>query len=180
MADWIRQSYPDAEIQWRPFLLRPDMPPEGMELSREYKDDMADARRRLARAAADVGLPIAFSDHVPNSRRALEATEYAKQQGEGEEFHRAVFAARYGEGSDISEWEVLRQAAVKASLDPDDMERQTGSGRFREDVEVKAGEAREMGIHAIPTFVINDRCRIVGFQPFEVFRRAIEEITGQE
>lgn len=153
------------------------MPPEGMDLPEEYKADMADTRRRLAAVAAEGGLAEVYPEHIPNSRRALEATEYAEQQGSGEEFHRAVFRKRYVEGLDISSWDVLRAAATEAGLDPDELQRETGGGRYRAIVEQKAEAAREMGIHAVPTYVINDEYRIVGVQPFETFRQAIEQIT---
>jgi predicted DsbA family dithiol-disulfide isomerase len=152
------------------------MPPEGMELPEDYKADMEDTRKRLARVAESGSLPMVFSGHIPNSRRALEATEYAWSQGKGEEFHRAVFARLYGEGKDISRWEVLREAAVAAGLDPDDLQQQTESGRFRQEVEAQAEAARELGIHAVPTYVINEKYRIVGAQPYDVFRQAIEQI----
>lgn len=155
------------------------MPPEGMELPEEYKTaDMEDTRRRLKTVAEAGGLKVVFSDHVPNPRRAHEATEYAGERGRGEEFHRAVLGRRYAAGLDISRWEVLRSAAVEAGLDPDDMQQAVESGRYRGAVEEKAAAAREMGIHAVPTYVINDRYRIVGVQPFEVFREAIERDDG--
>lgn len=155
------------------------MPPEGMDLPQDFKADMADARERLARVAAGGGLPMVFSDHIPNSRRALEATEHAVRQGKGEEFHRAVFAKLYAEGLDISRWDVLRSAATAVGLDPDDMQRQTESGSFRAEVEAQAEAARALDIHAVPTYVINDRHRIVGAQPFEIFRQAIGQITAE-
>lgn len=164
-------------IEWKPFLLRPGMPAQGMDLPPDFKDDMEDTRERLARVAASGGLPIVFSDHIPNSRPALEATEYAAGRGKGVELHRAVFTKLYGEGRDISRWEVLREAAADAGLNPDEMQAQVESGRYREEVESLAEAARELGVHAVPTFVINGRYRIVGAQPYEVFREAIEKIA---
>jgi predicted DsbA family dithiol-disulfide isomerase len=166
-------------IEWKPFLLRPDMPESGMDLPQDYKADMEDTRRRLVSVANDGGLPMVFSDHIPNSRLALEATEYAAVRGKGEEFHRAVFARLYGEGKDISRWDVLREAALEAGLDPDDMQTQIEGGGFRETVKAQAAAARELGIHAVPTYVINGKYRIVGAQPYEVFREAIREIVSR-
>lgn len=155
------------------------MPPEGMDLPQDFKADMADTRERLVRVAATGGLQMVFSDHIPNSRRALEATEYAVQQGLGEEFHSAVFSKLYGEGLDISSWDVLRSAASDVGLNPDDMQRQTESGSFRAAVEAQIEAARALGIHAVPTYVINDGHRIVGAQPFEIFHQAIGQITAE-
>lgn len=155
------------------------MPPEGMQLPEEYKADMDDTRRRLVAVAEQGSLKMVFSDHIPNPRRAHEAMEFAGQQGLGEDFHRAVFHRRYAEGLDISDWEVLRSAAAEAGLDPAELQRETEGGRFSSIVEEKAHAARERGIHAVPTFVINEQYRIVGVQPFEVFQEAIEQIEGE-
>ena len=105
----------------RPYL-RPDTPPEGMRLSPQIRARFAGANERLKQMAHAAGLEMVQPDVIPNSRRALEATEYAREQGKHEQFHRAVFNKFYGEGQDINQWSVLRAAAEEAGLDPDEMD----------------------------------------------------------
>ncbi len=156
------------------------MPPEGVELSLWYRatPEREEARQRLRARAQEVGLPIKFSAHIPNSRRALEATEYANSVGRGAEFHRAVLQKFFAEGRDISDWEVLRQAAIDASIDAGEMQRRTESGEFTTAVTEQDAAAREAGVHAAPTYFINDEVKIVGVQRDEAFEKAIARLAG--
>lgn len=150
------------------------MPIEGRKMPAEYRDDIQDTRRRLKRLADSGGLPLVFPERMVHSRRALEATEYAVEHGSGGRFHRAVFHKLYGEGRDIGSWDVLRAASLDAALDPDAMEEAVESGKYTTALDRKLERAAELGIHAVPTFIINDRFRIVGAQPVETFQNAIE------
>lgn len=134
---------------------------------------MEDTRRRLELMAGSGGMKMAFSGRIPHSRRALEATEYAIEQGRGLEFHRAVFHRLYGEGLDIGSWEVLGAAAAEAGLDPDALRKAVESGRLTPVLDAKLARAAALGIKAVPTYIINDSYRIVGAQPYEVFQEAI-------
>jgi len=168
----LLREHPGAVITWQPYLLRPDLPPEGMELPTEYQDELDDTHMRLRRMAESGGLKIVFTGRIPNSRTALEATEFAYARGRGAEFHREVFTQLYGEGRDIGSWEVLSDAAEKAGLDAGELEEALASGAFSAILESKLAKARELGIKAVPTYVINGTHRIVGAHPYAVFATA--------
>lgn len=179
MADQLRREHPGTAVEWWPFLLRSDMPLEGREIPREYLDDMEDTRSRLKLVADSGGLELNFPGRMFHTRRALEATEYAGDQGRAEEFHRAVFHKLYGEALDIGSWDVLRAATGEAGLDPEAMESQVSDGSYRRALDEKLEVAAALGIHAVPTYVINDRYRIVGVQPLDAFLEAIDLIERE-
>jgi predicted DsbA family dithiol-disulfide isomerase len=106
-----------VEVTWRPYYLRPDTPPEGMELPPHIKAHMTQTNARLKEMATAAGLPMVFPDRLPNTRLAHEATEYAAQKGKGLEFHRAIFDRYYGRGEDISQWKVIQETANELGLD---------------------------------------------------------------
>lgn len=178
-VDQLRLTYPEIAVEWWPFLLRPDIPVEGREMPAEYKYDMEDTRRRLKQVADSGRLPLVFPERMVHSRRALEATEYAADHGKDEPFHRAVFSRLYGEGLDIGRWDVLSSAAVDAGLDPVGMEKAVASRKYAGILETKLERAAELGIHAVPTFIINDRYRIVGVQPVETFQETINSVKRE-
>jgi len=149
------------------------MPPEGMEMPVEYQDETDATHARLRMMADSGGLKIVFSGRIRNSRLALEATEYAYEQGLGNEFHRAVFHQLYGEGRDIGSWDVLRYAARAAGLDAGELEKTTTGGTYAEVLEKKLVAVHELGIKAVPTYVINGSHRIVGAHAYSVFEEAI-------
>lgn len=170
-----------AEVEWRPFLLRPDTPPEGMELPAHIRARMAGTANaeRLKQMARAAGLEMVTPTRIPNARRAHEATEYAGQQGKGEAFHRVVFRQFYGEGRDISRWEVLREAAAEVGLNPDVMQRETDSGQYRAVVEAHFDEAYARGISGVPTYILDDKHAIVGAQPYEAFQQALARLAAE-
>jgi predicted DsbA family dithiol-disulfide isomerase len=132
---------------------------------------------RLQKIADDNGYPLVKLDTLPNSRRALEASEYARIHGKHEKFHRVVFRKLYGEGQDISKWEVLSSAAKEVGLDADEMQVETEAGNYREVLDTQLEKAYAVGIAAVPTYIINDKYRIEGAQSFEVFKQVLTKLA---
>ena len=178
VVEKLEQNF-TLDITWRPYYLRPDTPPEGMELPPHVKARMAQTNSKLKQMADDVGLPMVFPDRLPNTRLAHEATEYANRKGKGLEFHRAVFDRYYGRGEDISQWNVLMTVASEIGLDGADMRREVESGKFSEVVGIHLEEARELGIEAVPTYILNDEYAVVGAHPYEHFVKSLEEIERE-
>lgn len=170
----------NAQVEWRPFYLRPDTPPEGMELPAHVRSRMTQTNERLKQMAKAAGMEMVFSVRLPNTRLAHEATQYATEKGKQFEFHRVVFDKFYGRGEDIGKWEVLRDAARQVGLDADEMQREVEAGKYTAAVSAQVREAQEIGVTGVPTYVINDRYAIVGAQPYEVFLRALEQIEKKE
>jgi len=85
---------------------------------------------RLKQMANMHGLEFVAVERFTNTRLAHEATEYARQHGKVNEFHRVVFRKVYGEGVDISKWDVLRAAAEEVDLDSADRQQVVESGTF--------------------------------------------------
>lgn len=174
----LTKEFP-VELTWRPYYLRPDTPPEGMELPPHVKAHMAQTNARLKQMATAAGLEMIFPNRLPNTRLAHEATEYANQKGKGLDFHRAVFDRYYGRGEDISQWKVLQDVAGEVGLDADEMRREVESGKFTQIVRTQVNEAAQIGIDGVPTYILDDRYAIVGAQPYENFVRAVEQIQRE-
>ena len=134
---------------------------------------------QLKRMANEVGLEMVMPEVIPNSRRALEASEYAREQGHHEEFHRVVFRRFYGEGLDLHSWQLLRASAEEVGLDPDEMQRQTDRGRFKVAVEAQIDEARALGITGVPTYIFDEKYAIIGAQPYNLFRQTIARLLSE-
>jgi predicted DsbA family dithiol-disulfide isomerase len=179
VVDLLKAEY-KVDVEWRPYYLRPDTPPEGMDLP-EYilRARASGADERLQSMANHYGMDFNSPDRIYNTRLAHEATEYANEHGKGLEFHRAVFRKVYAEGLDIGKWDVLRAAAEEVGLDADDMQREVESEKYKNSVVDQVRWAQQIGVTGVPTYVINDRYAIVGAQPYEVFKRALGEILKE-
>ncbi len=176
MVEKLKAEY-DVEIDWRPFYLYWDTPPEGRELSEHIKRARAaGSEERLSQIAGSHGMKFVSTKRIYNTRLAHEATEYAREHGKAIEFHCVVFRKVYAEGQDISQWDVLRSAAVEAGLNADEMQSEVENGKYTADVEAQVQQAYQIGVSGVPTYVINNRYAIVGAQPYEVFKNALAKI----
>ncbi len=176
MVERLKKEY-NIEIDWRPYYLRPDTPPEGMELPEYIQRARANGSEERLRGMAELhGLQFKSVERILNTRLAHEATEYAREKGRGNEFHHIVFRKVYGEGQDISKWDVLRSAAEEAGLDAEDMQSVVESGKYTAEVAGQVQWAQQIGVTGVPTYVINDKYAIVGAQPYQAFKNALAQI----
>jgi predicted DsbA family dithiol-disulfide isomerase len=176
VVDLLKAEY-QVDVEWRPYYLRPDTPPEGLDLPDYILRARANgADERLQNMANLHGMEFKSTERIYNTRIAHEATEYAREHGKGLEFHRVVFRQVYAEGQDPSQWEVLRAAAEEVGLDANDMQSVVDGGKYTAEVAAQVRLAQEIGVTGVPTYVINDRYAVVGAQPYEVFKRALAKI----
>ena len=73
---------------------------------------------------------------------------------------------------------MLRAAAEQAGLDPARMEREVKAGQWREAMQRGLDEAAELGVSAVPTFLVGERFVIQGAQEARVFRQAFERLAA--
>jgi len=170
-----------VDVEWRPFYLYFDTPPEGRDLPEHVKRARAQgSEERLRQIAASYGMEFVSTKRIYNTRLAHEATEYARQHGKGNEFHKVVFRKVYAEGEDPSQWDVLRSAAEEVELDADEMQHEVENEKYMVAVVDKVRWAYQIGVTGVPTYVINNKYAIVGAQPYEVFKGALEQIMNQK
>jgi predicted DsbA family dithiol-disulfide isomerase len=171
----------NVEVEWRPYYLYFDTPPEGRELSEHVKQARANgSEERLRSIATSYGMEFRSVERIYNTRLAHEATEYAREHGKVEEFHKVVFRMVYAEGKDPSQWDVLRSAAQEVGLNGEAMQKAVESETYKANVEEQVRWAYQIGVTGVPTYVINDRYAIVGAQPYEVFKNALEKIKNRK
>ena len=174
----MAQEY-DVEVTWLPFELHPEIPPEGMDLPPHIRAGFGGMSERLQQMAREMGREMVIPDRIPNSRRALEASEYAREQGKHDDFHRVVFQKFYGKGQDMSDWAVLRAAAEEVELDSDEMQQKTDGGDYKTAVDEKFNTARMMGITGVPAYILGDKYAIIGAQPYEVFQQTMTRLKAE-
>lgn len=171
----------NVDVEWRPFYLYFDTPPEGRELPERVKRARAQgSEERLRQMAESYGMEFVSTQRIHNTRLAHEATEYARVHTKGNEFHKIVFRKVYAEGQDPSQWDVLRSAAEEVGLNADEMQREVENEKYLATVVDQVRWAYQIGVTGVPTYVINNRYAIVGAQPYEVFKSALEQIGNQK
>ncbi len=137
---------------------------------------MASPDNPLKVRARQLGIELVEREWVPSSRRAHEATEFARAEGRVEPFHAAVLHAYWSEGRDIHDWAVLEAAATHAGLDAAAMRTAVDAGTFAPIVDERVEAARALGVEAVPTFLIDDRVVVQGAQTLAVFENGLARL----
>lgn len=175
-------------IEWHPFQLNPDMPREGMD-RRAYleakfggKENAARVYARIAEAAETAGLTIDFGamKRTPNTIDAHRLIHWAGIEGRQTAVVSALFRVYFAEGRDIGSAEVLADIADGAGMDAALVSRLLASEADVEEIEARDAHSREMGVTAVPTFIVAQRHAVPGAQPPEVWERVIAEIRAQD
>ncbi len=175
----LKEEFP-VEIEVCPFELRPGLPPEGLprELAyagRTYPPGYID---NILRLAQESGINMKRPARVPNTWKAHEATEYAREHGRLGEFHRRVFQAYWEDEEDIGDPAVLCRLGEECGLDADGLRQALAEGRYTPQVRRQMEWARQAAAHGVPTVVFNDRFTIVGAQDYAVFRDVAARILS--
>jgi predicted DsbA family dithiol-disulfide isomerase len=129
--------------------------------------------------AAKLGIQMKEREWIPSSRRAHECTEFARAQGKLEPFHAAVLRAYWAEGKDLHDWAVLEAAATGAGLDAAAMRAAVEAGTMKAEVDRRVEAAHQLGINAVPTFLVGERFMIQGAQDYLVFQQAMERLGAK-
>ena len=178
------RSRPDvqAELLWRPFLLNPDLGPQGVPqhefLVRKFGGE--DRARRLHGTIADLGwaegIEFRFDRirRVPHSLDAHRLIRWAGRFGAADQMVEAMFEAYFTEGADIGDPHVLATIAGHLGLDATMARRFLGTVAEVEAVHADNLRAHRLGINGVPCFVIAGRSAIAGAQEPEVLERLLD------
>ncbi len=113
---------------------------------------------------------------LSNTRLALEAAEYAREQGRYHELHRELFRAYFSDGANIGDAKVLLKAGEKCGLDRAELGDALTDGRYSPQVRQGSVMAKEFGVTAIPAFFVEGLSVITGAVSEDVFREALEAV----
>ena len=178
--DQLRKAH-DFETKWIAFPLHPEIPEEGLALADLFRGapiDINKVQARLKEAAAELGIPLGERTRTYNTRLAQELAKWAEAQGAGEAFHRAVFRAYFVEGKNIGRVDELVSIAGGLGLSGEAAGKALISRSYQYAVDADWARAKEMGVTAVPTFVMGQG-RITGAQPYEVLEKLLRANLAQ-
>lgn len=131
----------------------------------------------LVTRAKQLGLAMRFDRQlIPSTRRAHQAAAWARSKGAFETFHHELLRRYWEAGDDLHAWETLEAAAKVAGLDGGALRDEVSSGRWKPALDDALAEAAELGVHAVPTFLVGERFVIQGAQDRQVFAHAFERL----
>ena len=175
------------ELLWRPFLLNPDIPPNGVSreefVARKFGGE--DRARRLQNALTDlgraegIGFRFDLMGRVPSSINAHRLVRYAVREGLGEIMVEALFHAYFADGVDIGDVIRLATVAGRVGLDPNAALAFLRSGEEAEAVHTENLRAHRLGVNGVPCFIIGGQQAIAGAQEPEVLERLLDVALQQ-
>ncbi len=173
----------EVELSYRAFELDPTVPPGGMDLAgylaRKFGSPAAMDRvhDRLAHVGADVGVDFRWDGkRRVNTFDAHRLGVWAERAGGAEvraALEERLFRAYFTDNYDVSDHATLARLAADVDLDPGAAAETLATGAGADRVRAEEAQATELGIGAVPTFVIERRWAIPGAQDVDTFLRVL-------
>ncbi|MDF7808315.1 DsbA family oxidoreductase [Pontiellaceae bacterium B12219] len=176
-----------VDIEWHPFEINPDMPPEGEELNahiaRKYgstPEECRHFRAQLTQLGTELSFAFDYYDgmKVVNTRDAHILLEYAQEQGKQTALIQRLFAALFSERKDISNRQILEQEAASVGLNVDEVMAELENAAARQRVQDKEAFWINQGVSGVPTVIFNQTSALTGAQPVEFYKQVLEELTN--
>jgi predicted DsbA family dithiol-disulfide isomerase len=174
----------DVEVVWRSFELDPAAPRErpvdgATHLAEKYgttRERALEMHRHMTEVAAGDGLEFRFDrargGNTFDAHRLLHlAAEHGLQDAVKERLMRAYLT----EGEPIGDPGALERLAVGAGLPPEAVADVLATDRFAAEVRADERTAAELGIHAVPFFVVDRALGASGAHPPEVLGEMLRQ-----
>ena len=172
----------NVSMAWRPFLLNPEMPPEGIDRTAYLvKKFGSETRvRRIYGAIGDAGLSVSIDfafdriERTPNSVDSHRLVKLAARRGKTEQVVEDLFVTYFVKGQDIGDHQVLLEVANKAGMEKNETQRYLESNQDLDSVAEENAQAHRLGVNGVPSFVFDGPMVISGAQEPQVLARMLD------
>ena len=148
----------DVKVEWINFEFHPETPKEGVLLADRFgKDKIGPMVDKLRSMGEPYGISFADIYFMPNSRIALEASEYARDHGRFDIFHEKVFREHFENLADIGRPEVVLDIAGRSGLDAGDLEESLEKGEYKEKILSIRAQGLKKNVGKTPYFIMEDK-----------------------
>jgi predicted DsbA family dithiol-disulfide isomerase len=182
----LRPDIP-VEVHFRPYFLNPWVPREGMSREDYLTTKFGSPERyraiagRVSGAADDEGL-IYAPDRIsrqPNTLDCHRLILWAGENGNAGRMKQRLMDLYFTEGADLSDRNVLVEAAAACGLDAAEVGRRLAGDRDIERVTKEAEQAKEAGIDGVPCFILGGAIAVGGAQAPEHLAQAIDRAVRE-
>ena len=182
----LRPDLP-VEVRFHPYFLNPWVPREGISRTEYLTTKFGSPERynanvpRIAAAAASEGLVYAPDkiQRQPNTLDCHRLIRWAEAVGAAPRMKQRLMDLYFTEGADLTDREVLVQAAADCGLDADRMREQLASDLDVEAVTRAADSAKDAGIDGVPCFIVGGVLAVSGAQSPEYLASAMDRAVQE-
>lgn len=181
LVEW---DAPGVIVRWRPFLLDPSVPEEGVDFraymaGRKGVENLPSMFEAVRRAGTTVGLDfrfdrVRFATNTILSHRLIAVAPEERRSDLIDAIHRAYFEA----GRDIGDPETLVAIAAEVGLDPDSIRSALEGDQGAMAVQEEVATARAMGIAGVPLMVLDGQRVVSGARSTDAIVAALRSTAA--
>ena len=175
-----------VELHFEPFELNPTLGPEGSDAAEYLRakyglsaEQLARNRENIRQRGAAVGFEFGERAHVWNTFDAHRLLYWAGLEGHQRQLKHALLEAYHGQGRNPGAHDVLVELAARVGLDPERAAAILASDEYAAEVRAREAHWQQLGVHAVPSVIVDDRHLIQGGQPPELFEQALRQIAAE-
>ncbi|MBB5596046.1 MULTISPECIES: DsbA family oxidoreductase [Rhizobium] len=176
-----------VDLNWRPYRLNPDYPPEGVDQKKALEQKLGGAERvaeghkMLTELGREVGIKFDF-DAIKIGPNTLDAhrlihwsvTESREKQDKVVD---ALFKANFEQGRNVGDHAVLLDIAEEAGLDRSVISTLLASDADRDLIIGEIDAAQKIGVNGVPFFIFDQQYAVSGAQTPDVLAEALRDIA---
>ncbi|MQT11266.1 DsbA family oxidoreductase [Segnochrobactrum spirostomi] len=174
-------------VRWRPYLLDPNVPEEGMDRAAYMKAKFPDPAQiraiheRLQELGRSVGIDYRFDaiEVAPNTLNAHRVIRWALVEGMQDAVVERLFKLYFEEGADLSRAETLVDAARDAGMNAEVVARLLEGDADLDAVREEIAVAQRLGVTGVPCFIFDNRYAVMGAQEAETLAAAIRRTADE-
>jgi len=182
-----KKSKHAINVTWRPYMLDPNVPEDGVAYSAYMKSKFGDGpsdkfkamREHLEKAAPGAGITFRFGDIPmrPNTLNAHRLMRWATGQGLGNAAAEALFKSFFDDLEDVGNAEILSRIAGEVGLDQALVTELLTKDDDKNTVREEIMFFRNLGVSGVPCFIYQGQFAVQGAQESAAHLKAIEEAS---
>lgn len=176
-----------VDVNWRPYRLNPDYPPEGVDQKAALEkklggaERVAEGHKMLTELGREVGISFNF-DAIkigPNTLDTHRLIHWAmiEDRDKADKVVDGLFKANFEQGLNVGDHAVLLDIAEKSGLDravtASLLASEADKGLVVEEIE----SAQKMGVNGVPFFIFDQQYAVSGAQTPDVIAGALRDIA---
>jgi predicted DsbA family dithiol-disulfide isomerase len=176
-----------VDVNWRPYRLNPDYPPEGVDQKAALEkklggaERVAEGHKMLTELGREVGINFNFEAIKigPNTLDAHRLIHWAmiEDRDKADRVVDGLFKANFEQGLNVGDHAVLLDIAEKSGLDravtASLLSSDADKGLVVEEIE----SAQKMGVNGVPFFIFDQQYAVSGAQTPDVIAGALRDIA---
>ena len=178
----------DVEIEWKTFLLNPDLTSDPSVSIFQYLSEKKgfpeeQARQMMAHITESgnaVGLDYHFDKVIlANTMKAHQLLHEAREQGFQHQMEERLFEAHFVEGKNIDDVNMLVDLASEVGLETTALDIKILTGEYSQQIDSDVNLAQQFGVRGVPFFVFDRKYAVSGAQEMETFLATLNQVEEE-